>query len=249
MSHESDIQNYHREYIFFKMKGSSDQNLVVLTLYIIGVAYVFNLMKESIDDKIKYEFQKGVVDDQLKEKNLQDKIGISFKLGVSNGFDDIKELSLSIENKSEDIAIYVDWDNSSLVVEHSKQSRRVIRKSPDLTRDLAVPQSPSLIAPKKTLSETISAEDVFQRDEKGIYSATKALVDIKGLEKGNKKLYNDFMNEKAQLNFSLQLVLRISELRVGLAPGMNVPPMCILNCPFTIKKLPWTYALPWNKKK
>ncbi|MFK0734603.1 MAG: hypothetical protein ACIWVG_26210 [Gloeotrichia echinulata HAB0833] len=231
------------------MKGSSDQNLVVLTLYIIGVTYVFNLMKESIDDKIKYEFLKGVVDDQLKEQNLQDKIGVSFKLAPSNGFEDIKELSLSIENKSEDIAIYVDWDNSSLVVEHSKQSRRVIRKSPDLTRDLAVPQSPSLIAPKKTLSETISAEDVFQRDEKGIYSAKKPLVDIPGIKGGNKKLYNDFMNEKAQLNFSLQLVLRISEVRVGLAPGINFPPMCILNCPFTIKKLPWTYALPWNKKK
>ncbi len=232
------------------MTASSDQNLVVLTLYIIGVSYVFNLMKESIDDKIKYEFTKSVVDDQLKEQNLQDQIGVSFKLDPSNGFEDLKELSVSIENKSENIAVYVDWDNSSLVVEHSKQSRRVIRKSPDLTRDLAVPQSPSLIAPKKTLSEKISAEDVFQRDQDtGTYSAKKPIVDINGIKPGNKKLYNDFMNEKAELKFSLQLVFRISEVRVGLAPGVNFPPMCILNCPFTIKKLPWTYALPWNKKK
>ncbi|MDH6061794.1 hypothetical protein NWP17_15360 [Chrysosporum bergii ANA360D] len=226
---------------------NGDQNLVILTLYIIGVSYVFNRMIESIDDQIKFEFKKAVVDEQLKAQNLQDKIGIAFKFQSSYPVDDLKELALSIQNKSEDIAIYVDWDNSSLVVEHSKQSRRVIRKSPDLTRDLAVPQSPSLIAPQKTLSETVTAEDVFQRDQAtGTYSATKPIINISGLSKGQKKLYNDFMNGRKKLEFSLQLVLRISEVRVGLAPGVNIPPMCIINCPFTIRKLPWTYALPWN---
>ncbi|MBW4563596.1 MAG: hypothetical protein KME32_21120 [Mojavia pulchra JT2-VF2] len=233
------------------MRGNGDQNLFILTIYIIGVTYIFNLMIESIDDKVKFEFKKGVVDDQLKEQNLQDKLGISVKLNASYSFDELKELSISIENKSDNHAIYVDWDNSSLVVEHSKQSRRVIRKSPDLTRDLAVPQSPSLIAPKKTLSETVTAEDVFERDAvAGTYSAKKPIVNITALQKGpSKKLYNDFINRTKQLEFSLQLVLRISEVRVGLAPGANIPPMCIVNCPFTIRKLPWTYALPWNKKK
>ncbi|MBD2677151.1 MULTISPECIES: hypothetical protein [Nostoc] len=229
---------------------SSDQNLIILTIYIIVVSYVFNRMVESIDDQIKFEFKKGTVDDQLKEQNLDDKIGISFKFKSSYPIDDLKDLSLSIENKSENIAVYVDWDNSSLVVEHSKQSRRVIRKSPDLTRDLAVPQSPSLIAPKKTLSETVTAEDVLQRDQAtGTYSAKKPLIDINGLQKGQKKLYNDFINRRKELDFSLQLVLRISEVRVGLAPGVNFPPISIINCPFTVRKLPWTYALPWNKKK
>ncbi len=229
---------------------SSDQNLIILTIYIIVVSYVFNRMVESIDDQIKFEFKKGTVDDQLKEQNLDDKIGISFRFKSSYPIDDLKDLSMSIENKSENIAVYVDWDNSSLVVEHSKQSRRVIRKSPDLTRDLAVPQSPSLIAPKKTLSETVTAEDVFQRDQAtGTYSAKKPLVDINGLQKGQKKLYNDFINRRKELDFSLQLVLRISEVRGGIAPGVNFPPISIINCPFTVRKLPWTYALPWNKKK
>ncbi|MBW4642382.1 MAG: hypothetical protein KME23_05095 [Goleter apudmare HA4340-LM2] len=234
------------------MTRSGDQNLVVLTLFIIGVSYVFNRMIESIDDRIKFQFQKAIVDEQLKEQNLQEQIGISFKLADYNAFDDVKELSLSIENKSENIAVYIDWDNSSLVIEHTKQSLRVIRKSPDLTRDLAVPQSPSLVAPKKTLSETVSAENVFERDkETGTYSAKKPIIDIAALQKnkGQRKLYNDFINGRDELKFSLQLVLRISEVRVGLAPGVNVPPMCILNCPFTVRKLPWTYALPWNKKK
>ncbi|MDZ7960821.1 MAG: hypothetical protein RMY34_23570 [Aulosira sp. DedQUE10] len=233
---------------------SGDQNLLVLTLYIIGVTYIFNVMIESIDDKIKFEYQKKVVDDQLQEKNLQDQLGISFRLSPSHSFDELKDLSISIENKSENLAIYIDWDNSSLVVEHSKQSRRVIRKSPDLTRDLAVPQSPSLIAPKKTLTELVTAEDVFERDATtGTYSAKKPIVNISGLQKSpvkaQRKLYNDFVNRTKKLEFSLQLVLRISDLRVGLAPGVNIPEMCIVNCPFTIRKLPWTYALPWNKKK
>lgn len=235
------------------MTRSTDQNLLVLTIYIIGVSYVFNRMVDSIDDRIKYEFKKSVVDDQLKEQELDEKIGISFKTSASNSYDDVKELSLSIENKSDDIAIYVDWDNSSLVVEHSKQSRRVIRKSPDLTRDLAVPQSPSLIVPKKTLTESITAEDVFKFDkETGTYSASKPLIDITGLQKGGppqKKLYGEFMNRGKELEFSLQLVLRVTKVRAGLAPGADFPPISIINCPFTIRKLPWTYALPWNKKK
>ena len=231
---------------------NGEQNLVILTLYIIGVSYVFNRMVESIDDQVKFEFKKAVVDEQLKAQNLLEQVEISFKFKSSYPVDDVKELSLSIENKSENIALYVDWDNSSLVVEHSKQSRRVIRKSPDLTRDLAVPQSPSLITPLKTLSEIVTAEDVFERNkESGTYSATKPIINITGLSKAGppqKKLYNDFMSERKELEFSLQLVLRISEVRVGLAPGVNIPPMCIINCPFTIRKLHWTYALPWKKK-
>ncbi|MFH7026257.1 MAG: hypothetical protein ACHBN1_12835 [Heteroscytonema crispum UTEX LB 1556] len=236
------------------MRANGDNNLVVLTLYIIGVTYTFNRMVESIDDKVKFEFDKKIVDQQLKEQNIQDDVGIGFKFSPTSGFDDVKELSLTIENKSKDIAIYVDWDNCSLVVEHTKQSRRVIRKSPDVTRDLAVPQSPSLIAPTKSLTAAVTAEDVFERDAvAGTYTPKKVLIDISGLEKSpvpaTKKLYKNFVSRKQNLNFSLQLVLRLSELRVGLAPGENKPPMCIINCPFIIKKLPWTYALPWNKKR
>ncbi|MBD2442119.1 hypothetical protein H6G25_02640 [Dolichospermum sp. FACHB-1091] len=230
---------------------NGDQNLIILMIYILTIYWTFNRMIESIDDIVKVDFQKGAVDDQLKEQNLQDTVGISFKTGTY-GLDkvqnDLKELSMSIENKSDSIAIYVDWDNSSFVVEHSKESRRVIRKSPDLTRDLAIPQVPTIIAPKKTISENVTAEDVFQRDkESGIYKPASPLINVAGV-KGNKKLYKDFIDSKKDLEFSLQLVLRISEMRAGIAPGINVPPVSIINCRFTIKKLPWTYALPWNKK-
>ncbi|AKG22508.1 hypothetical protein [Calothrix sp. 336/3] len=232
---------------------AGDGNLVYLTLYIIGVLYTFNRMIESIDEKIQFSFDKASVDKQLQEQELQNDVGIGFRFNTFYDIDELKELSLSVENKSQNIAIYVDWDNSSLVVEHDKQSRRVIRKSPDITRDLAVLQSPSLVAPGKTLSQVVTAEDVFQRDkESGTYKVNSPLVNISKLKSGQKpqkKMYNDFMEERRTFEFSLQLVLRLSEVRLGLAPGVNVPPMCIVNCPFTIKKLPWTYALPWNKKK
>lgn len=233
---------------------NGDQNLIILMIYILTVYWTFNRMIESIDDIVKVDFQKGDVDNQLKEQNLQETVGISFKTGtygLDKVQDDLKELSMSIENKSDSIAIYVDWDNSSFVVEHSKQSRRVIRKSPDLTRDLAIPQVPTIIAPKKTISESVTAEDVFQRDkESGVYKPASPLINIAAIKKDDKKkkLYKDFLDGKKDLEFSLQLVLRISEMRVGIAPGINVPPVSIINCPFTIKKLPWTYALPWNKK-
>jgi hypothetical protein len=225
-------------------------NLIILTLYIIGISYTFNRMIDSIDDKIKFNFERTAVEEQLREKNLQNDIGISFKLNPSYDLNELKELSISIENKSQNLAIYVDWDNCSLVVDYNKQSRRVIRKSPDLTRDLAVPQSPSLIAPNKTLSVAVTAEDVFQLDSSsGTYKVNTPLINISALEKGQKALFKNFMSGKIELKFSLQLVLRISELRVGLVPGEDKPPMCIVNCPFTIRKLPWWYALPWNKKR
>jgi hypothetical protein len=236
------------------MRVAGDQNLLVLTFYIIGISYTFNRMVESIDDKIKFEYNSKEVAKQLEEQNLKDDIGISFKFKPTNSLDDVKDLSITVENKSKNLAIYVDWDNCSLVVSHFQASKRVIRKSPDLTRDLGVQQSPSLVAPSNSLSTSITSEDTFVWDkESGTYSTKKALIDIASLQKHPVKkfriLYGKFMNRRANLEFSLQLVLRTSELRVGLTPGENKPPMCIINCPFIIRKLPWSYALPWNKKR
>jgi hypothetical protein len=235
--------------------GSSDQNLIILTVYILGIYYTVNRMIESIDDMVMLNFQKSAVDEQLKEQNIENKVGISCGTGtysLDELKDNLKEVSITIDNKSESLAVYVDWDNSSWVVEHTKKSRRVIRKSPDLSRDLAIPQVPTIIAPKKTICENVTAEDVLKRDkDTGTYQPGEPLIDIVGMKnnKSLKGLYKDFMDGKKKVEFSFQLVLRISELRVGLAPGLNVPPISIINCPFTIEKLHWTYALPWNKKK
>ncbi len=231
-----------------------DNNLLVLTFYIIGIAYTINRMIESIADKINFTLEKAVVSEDLKRQEIADDVGISFKLGATYELSELKELLMFVENKSKNLAVYVDWDNCLIVIKHNKQSMRVIRKSPDITRDLGVPQTPSLVAPEKTLTTIITSENTFERDkDKGTYTTTKAIVDIAGLEKSpvkaNRILFKKFMNQEQTLEFTLQLVLRISEVRVGLAPGVNKPEVCIVDCPFTIRKLPWTYALPWNKKR
>lgn len=224
----------------------------MLTLYLIGVTYVFNQMVESIDDQVKLEFDKASVDQQLKDQNLQDKIGISFVIKPMYTIEEPKELSIGIENKSQDLAIYVDWDNSAFE-EFDGASRRVIRKSPDITRDLAVPQIPSLIIPGKTLREAVASESVFQRDkESGIYQSQIPIANILKLKLGTraqKIQYNEFNDRKRTFEFSLLLVLRLAETNLGIAPGRDTPPLCIIKCPFTVKKLPWTYALPWNKRR
>lgn len=231
-----------------------DNNLLVLTFYIIGIAYTINRMIESIAEKINFKLEKAILDEDLKRQEIADDVGISFKLAPTHELGELKDLLMFVENKSKNLAVYVDWDNSSIVIKHNKQSMRVIRKSPDITRDLGVPQTPSLVAPEKTLTMSITSENAFTRDkDTGTYTATKPIVDIASLEKNpvkaNRILFKKFMNEETTLEFSLQLVLRISEVRVGLQPGSNKPPMCIVNCPFTIRKLPWTYALPWNKRR
>lgn len=61
--------------------------------------------------------------------------------------------------------------------------------------------------------------------------------------------FNKFMSRKRNFEFSLDLVFRLAETNVGVAQGINAPPLCIVKCPFTVRKLPWTYALPWNKRR
>lgn len=236
------------------MAQSTSPNLLVLTLYIIGVSYVFNLMVESIAEQIKFVFDQATVDQQLKEQELDDKVSIFFKLKPSYDIDGLTELLLILTNLSDNLAVYVDWDNCSFAVKHMNVSRRVIRKSPDLSRDLALPQSPSIIAPTQKIIQGVTTEDVFGRDqETGIYETKKPLVNISGLKssplRARRKLYKKFISRRQELECSIQLVLRFSEVRVGLVPGQNIPPTSVINCPFIIRKLPWTYALPWNKKK
>lgn len=234
--------------------GNTDNNLLILTLYIIGITYTINQMIESIAEQIKIDFNKASVDEQLKEQSLQDKIGISFG-GLAKTYDIEKpqSLSINIENKSQDVAIYVDWENCAFE-EFDGTSKRAIRISPDMTRDLGVSQSPSLIVPKKTLKESVSSESVFQFDKlSGTYTATKSLANVlkwkTSIIRAQRIEFNRFMSRKRNFDFSLDLVFRLAETNVGVAQGVSAPPLCIVKCPFTVRKLPWTYALPWNQRR
>ncbi len=234
---------------------TGDNNLVILTLYIIGITYTFNQMIESIDEQVKIDFNKASVAQQLKEQNLQDTIAISFGgLAKTYPIEKPQSLSINIQNKSQDLAIYVDWDNCAFE-EFDGTSKRVIRMSPDITRDLAVLQTPSLIVPGKTLKESVSSESVFQLDTiTRTYTATKTSVANvlkwkNSTLKVQRKQFNEFITRKRTFEFSLDLVFRLAETNVGVAQGNKIPPLCIVKCPFTVRKLPWTYALPWNQMR
>ncbi len=225
-----------------------DTNGLVLMVYLICVAYVFYEMIKSIDDQIRFEADKSAVEQQLEKHNLQDKIDISFRIKDRYEIEDVKELSLVIKNKSNVNTVYIYWDNSSFIG-FDGRSRRIIWLTPGPIRDLAVPQIESVIAPGQTLKEQITTADVMERNaEQGTYKATKPLVDINGLQKGLKaqrKQYNRFMKMYEPVNFSLRFVIKLFVISDEDARQ----PFYVVDYPFTVKKLPWTYALPWNQKR
>ncbi|MEB3182136.1 MAG: hypothetical protein VKL59_24335 [Nostocaceae cyanobacterium] len=222
-------------------------DLLFLVIYVIVVLYTFNRMVESIDDQIKITFDKGAVDDQLQQQQIPEKVGIAFKLKGQYDFDHPKELDINIENKTKTETILINWDECSLVG-YDGRSRRVIRLTPNIIRDLGQPQVDSAIAPGKTLQERVTAEDVLVRNEGGIYNPSKTLIDISKLKKVP-KLFASFEDRNLALKFSLRLDISVSE-RTGGTVGASKH--YSIDCPFTVTKLPWTYALPqigWNKKK
>ncbi len=225
-----------------------DTNGLVLMVYLICVAYVFYEMVKSIDDQIRFEADASTVKQKLEDLNLQDKIEVSFRMKDRYEIDDLKEMSLIVKNKSNVNTVYIHWDNCSFIG-FDGRSRRVIWLTPTQVRDLAVPQIESVIAPGQTLKEQITTADVMERDaEKGTYKATKPLVDISGLQKGLKaqrKMYNGFMKMNLTFNFSLRLVVKLFVI----SGEEDRQPFYVVEFPFTVRKLPWTYALPWNQKR
>jgi hypothetical protein len=232
----------------YNVRDVRDTNGLVLMVYLICVAYVIYEMIKSIDDQIKVEANASAVKQKLEELNLQDKIEVSFKIKDRYEINDPKELSLVVKNKSNVNTVYIYWDNCSFI-DFDGRSRRVIWLTPTQVRDLAVPQVESVIAPGQTLREQITTADVMERDEeKGTYKVTKPLIDINGLQKGLKarrKMYNGFMKMNLHFDFSLRLVVKLFVIS-----GENDrQPFYVVEYPFTVKKLPWTYALPWNQKR
>ncbi|NJR51019.1 MAG: hypothetical protein HC780_17020 [Leptolyngbyaceae cyanobacterium CSU_1_3] len=173
---------------------------------------------------------------------------VSFKFDTHYEFDKLKQLAISIENKSQDRPIYVDWDYCSLT-DLDKRSRRVTRLPPGTTLDLFQNQVFSVIAPGKTLKETIAAEDMLTRKgEDGGMEVTKTVIDLSKPDSKKpdavKKRYKEFVEGKIQLHFSLYLALRLA--------GTNASPTgdrTQVLCNFTLTKLNWTAGLPWNPRK
>ena len=229
----------------------TELDFVLLTVYLLCVTYVLYQIVTSFNDEFMIWLDDDLLKEQLAAQNLQDSISVSFKFLNRYEFDKLKDLQIRINNKSNDRALYVDWDYCSLTDQYDpRRSRRVTRKVPGSLTDAFQRQVFSVIAPGKTLMEAIIAEDMLSRSGKEgelEVDAKKAILDFSKPDKkapdSKKKRYKNFMNGEENFEFDLELVLRF--VGYGTSPtGDRIRLICRLN----VRKLDWTAGLPWNPK-
>ncbi len=227
----------------------TDLDFVLLTVYLLCITYVLYEIINSFNDEFTIRLDQKELDQYLESHNLQDVVNVSFKFDTHYEFHTLKELAISINNKSEDYPIYVDWDYCS-VTDLEGRSRRVTRLPPGSTLDLFQNQVFSVIAPGKTLKEKIASEDMLARTgESGFLATEKTIVDLtkpdpKKSSEAQRERYKNFMNKKIELKFALYLAMRLA--------GPNTSPTgdrTRVLCNFTLTKLNWTAGLPWNPRK
>lgn len=163
------------------------RNILVLTVYFIVVALVFNRAFQSLDKLVKFETDAAYLNKELSNYKLQDFLVVKFSFADKYELDELKRLSMSIENKSKDVFVEIDWKQCFLS-DFDKRIRRAIRVIPG--KNEAASQSPSTILPGQTLKEEISDEKIGS-----------PLFDPKTLQAAADK--NDY--------FYLRLFLKISE--------------------------------------
>lgn len=228
--------------------------LIIFTIYLLCIGYFLYRIVKAFNDEYTIRLDENRLKQQLENLSLQGILGVSFKFEKRYEFDKLKQLAIIISNHSDSHSIYVDWDYCALT-DFEGRSRRVTRLMPGSTLDLFQEQVFSPIAPNTTLKETITAEDVLKRKDTDTklpvaleLEVAKVLVDIPALNhpKGpdaNKRRYARFMQQKQDLEFFLELALRL----VGPVRTLGGDRVHIL-CRFALTKLPWTAGLPWNPK-
>ncbi|MBE9013793.1 hypothetical protein IQ250_26760 [Pseudanabaenaceae cyanobacterium LEGE 13415] len=227
----------------------TELDFVLLTVYFLCVTYVLYQMVTSFNDEFTIWLDQAHLNEQLESLNLQNAVGISFKFENRYEFDKLKKLQIRIANKSQDQAIYVDWDYCAITDQYDPpRSRRITRGVAGNPADVFPRQAFSAIAPGKTLMEDLFAEDMLTRkDGASALQGDKTILDFSKPPKiapaPKKKLYQQFMNGEELFKFDLYLVLRF--MGFGTAGGNQVPIVCRLN----VRKLDWTAGLPWNPKK
>lgn len=212
----------------------TEQDLLILVIYLVSLFFVYSNALDSLKDLIIVEFDAPFLQEQITTQELGNLVAIKGEVSdKTKTITDIKEVSLSIENKSSERFLYVAWDQS-VINDFGKRSRRIIRLSPGITLDLMQPQAYSAIAPRQTLKEKITAEDILQRNKE-----TQALEIGKSLfeDKDLKKAW-----ESGDAKFLVILILQ------GSTPGVSLETPHLLICQFKIVKKSWIKAITWKPK-
>jgi hypothetical protein len=221
-------------------------DLLLLTIYLLCVTYVLYQIINSFNDEFTIKFEKKELEEMLEKLKLKDRVEVDFKLDGRYEFEKLKELAISVKNKSEDFPLYVDWDLST-VTDLDGKARRVTRLTPGLAADMFQTQAFSAVTPGTNLKEQIVAEDMLARKgESEELEVKKPIVDLSKPKKPGDALvrYEKFMAHERTVDFYLDLVLRLVDKET---PVTGYPTR--IRCKFTLSKLKWQAGLPWNPKK
>lgn len=130
-------------------------NLLIFTVYIIVVTYVFYQAYKSLENQVTITLDKDALDRQLEEQELKSLVEIKFKLKSRYSLDGLKTLPVSIKNISDEETIRVDWDESS-ITDFDNVTGRVIRITSGMTEIPQGKQTVSVIVPGRILEEELS---------------------------------------------------------------------------------------------
>lgn len=94
----------------------SELDLIIIIVYSITTFFIVTKAIESLDAKVKVDFNAARLNAELEKHDLAGKIEIKIPLDKRYGLDNHpKALSVNITNKSDD-TLYIDWDRSSITV-------------------------------------------------------------------------------------------------------------------------------------
>ncbi len=196
------------------------KNLLIFTVYLIVVVYVFYKAYSSLENQVTIELDAESLKQQLSLYNLNGLIDISFKkMFAKYEFDDLKTVVVTIKNKFEEdtkTTIRINWDESS-IIDFEDSPRRTIRE--ELTKGLTeVPekQIPTPLTPNQKIDEKLTDD---QHLGKALFKTTQFK---KAAKKG--------------APFYLRLALNVSQPDRG-------DTFCFVRCPLIPRKLRWTKAL------
>lgn len=234
-------------------------DLIILTVYLICVAYVIRQAWNSLEERSVIKHEGNVFD----YETLKDFIDVKFKFDDFYAFSNQPtKLATTIENKSPSATVTVDWEKGSLR-NFQGGDRRLIRLVDGMQEgDKSKPQASSTISPKRSLGVTLTAEDLLEPDSDKVLKATKPIVDVEKLAKdraakpkpGDKKdedriqklktIYSNFMMMSEPLKFSLRLPVQITNIVEGAKKDM----WGFVDCNFTVSRKPRIDQVPWNPK-
>lgn len=223
-------------------------DLIIVSVYLICIYYVILQAWNSLEERTVIKHVGNVFD----YETLKDFLDVKFKFDEFYAFSkQPAALATTIQNKSPSATITVDWEKGALRDFQGNDRRLLHLVSGLLEADRNKPQTPSTISPKRSISATLTAEDLVTADaETKVLRATKPIVDIEKLAQDKEKnpklkpIYSNFMAGRQPLTFSLRLPLQITNIVEGSKKDM----WGFVDCNFTVSRKPRIDQVPWNPK-